>query len=102
MIVKRFGVDFHSPGGALTLPPEAVDKNDSQGGVHTRTHKSGWSILGEIKEDYYTWVNEFEAHHPVYGKVWGDFEDEVYADSEEGFADFYKNHPPSAWDYQEI
>jgi hypothetical protein len=26
---------------------------------------------------------------------------EVPADSEEGFADFWKNHEPAAWDYRD-
>jgi hypothetical protein len=34
--------------------------------------------------------------------VWGDFEKEVYADSEEAFADFYAKHEPHAWDYWDI
>lgn len=65
-------------------------------------HSSGWIIKGEIHEDYYTWVNYFEAEHPKYGKVWGDFEFEVYADSEKAFVDFYKNHQPQSWDYMDI
>lgn len=36
------------------------------------------------------------------GKVWGDFEYIVYADSEEAYEDFYKNHPPEEWDYWDI
>ena len=92
MIIKKFGIDFISPGGALTLYPSYI----------TELNESGWVISGTIHEDYYEWVNEFEAIHPVYGKVWGDFEIEVFADSEEGFNNFYENHPPNAWDYDDI
>jgi hypothetical protein len=91
MIEKKFGVDFYSYGGALTLSPECVGNNDS-----------GWRIEGEIQEDYYRWVNEFSATHPQYGRVWGNFEDVVYADSEEGYEHFYANHEPDAWDYLDI
>lgn len=102
VIVKKFGVDFHSAYGALTLASEEVSDQNVSSGVHERTHDDGWTIKGQVHEDYYVWVNEFEAHHPVYGRVWGDFESEVYADSEEGFVDFYMKHTPDAWDYADI
>lgn len=102
VVVRKFGVDFYSHGGALTLNPEEVTDTGATYGVHERTHASGWTIKGEIHEDYYTWVNGFEAHHPEYGRVWGDFEEEVYADSEEGFNHFYENHTPEPWDYGDI
>lgn len=103
MITKKYGVDFHSEGGALTLHRESVTEDDDKDrGIDTRTHESGWTITGEIHEDYYVWVNAFEATHPAFGKVWGDFESEVHADSEEGFSDFWKHHEPEAWDYQDI
>lgn len=91
MVEKHFGTDFDSLGGALTLSPSDLG-----------THDDGWTVVGEIHEDYYEWVNEFKAIHPKYGKVWGDFEGTVYADSEEGFQDFYKHHTPEAWDYMDI
>jgi len=105
MIVKEFGKDFHSPYGALTLNTSEVCKGNDAGKEwtkQTRTHKDGWTITGVIQKDYCYWVNEFEAVHPEYGKVWGNFEDKVYADSEEGFQDFYEKHPPEAWDYMDI
>lgn len=76
---------------AFTLMPDQIG-----------THESGWTITGKIHEDYYAWVNDFEAIHPVFGKVWGDFENEVFADSEAGFNHFYENHPPTEWDYGDI
>lgn len=99
-VIKKFGVDFQSEGGALTLSPECIGMNPS-----------GWTITGEIHEDYYEWViheeyyewvNDFKAAHPTLGTVEGNFEDTVYASSEEAFQDFYKNHTPSAWDYWDI
>ena len=103
MVIKKFGVDFHSHGGALTLPQSyVVDNEDVESGTHTRTHDSGWTITGMLHEDYFVWVNEFEAKHPVYGEVKGDFEREVVATSQEAFEHFYRHHPPEAWDYQDI
>lgn len=86
MFVKPF--DVYS---ANTLPPECIGKNES-----------GWVICGKIYEDEFEWVNEFEATHPIYGRVWGDFESGVYADSESGYNHFIENHPPTEWDYDDI
>lgn len=66
------------------------------------TQPSGWTITGEIHEDYYEWVNEFEATHPDFGRVWGDFEKEVFADSQEAYDHFFAQHPPKEWDYFDI
>ncbi len=88
MITKKFNITGHN---ANTLPKECIGKNES-----------GWEISGEIHEDYYEWVNDFEATHPTFGKVWGNFEDTVFADSEEGYNHFIKNHPPESWDYWDI
>ncbi len=87
---KELGYELCSH-DALTLDPKDLGQ-----------HESGWLIEGSVCEDYYEWVNDFEAVHPDFGRVWGDFEKEVYADSEEGFRHFYSNHPPSQWDYYDI
>ncbi len=102
MTTKKFGTDFKSEGGALTLPASSVTESRASSGVHERTHESGWTIKGEVHEDYYEWVNDFEATHPKLGKVAGNFESEVTADSEECFSDFWKHHEPEAWDYGDI
>ncbi len=81
----------HSEDLAYTLRPSDLGVN-----------ASGWTIDGAIIEDYYEWVNEFEATHPDFGRVWGDYEDVVYADSKEAFDDFYQKHPPDQWDYWDI
>ena len=106
MITKEFGKDFNSEGGALTLSPSeiseiAVSEDDSRN-VFERLHPDGWKISGIVHADYYVWVNAFEAVHPTYGKVWGDFEDKVFADTEEGYNHFYKHHTPESWDYGDI
>ena len=101
MIKKVYGEDFISSGGALTLPAWEVCENPRPG-IHERSHDSGWVIKGKVVEDYYLWVNEFEAFHPQYGKVSGDFETEVVAESEAAFQHFWCNHKPEEWDYMDI
>jgi hypothetical protein len=107
MVTKKIDVDYEGSGieshGALTLNPEEVlCDHKYETGEHTRVHPDGWTITAFIHEDYFYWVNEFEAVHPMYGRVWGDFESEVYADTEDGFQDFYAKHPPEPWDYYDI
>lgn len=102
-ITKKFGIDFDSPGGALTLGVSEVSENNRVcDGEHSRTHSDGWTIKGFVREDYYAWVNDFEATHPKLGRVWGNFEHEVHASSKKAFDHFYKNHKPKAWDYMDI
>lgn len=88
---KKFGVDFHSAGGALTLRPSDIGE-----------HPSGWVVSGKIKEDWFEWVNEFDAVHPALGRVWGDFESEVFFTSIEAYEDFRKYFNPEDWDYWDI
>lgn len=88
MITRNFNIEGHD---AYTLSPDELGVNES-----------GWTIVGDIHEDYFEWVNEFEATHPIYGRVWGDFENTVYADSDVGYEHFYKNHTPQSWDYWDI
>jgi hypothetical protein len=63
---------------------------------------SGWTITGVIHEDYYTWVNYFEATHPTFGWIKGDYEDVIHAKSKKAYDHFIKNHPPELWDYADI
>ena len=65
-------------------------------------HKDGWLVAGDIHEDYYEWVNEFEALHKKYGRIYGDFESKVYAETITAFEHFIKNHEPEEWDYWDI
>lgn len=103
MITKRFGIDFHSHGDALTLSVDSVCLDlEKANGYCERTHRSGWTIKAEIVDCHFKWVNQFEAFHVLYGKLSGDFEEKVTATSEEAFDHFWNHHPPDAWDYQEI
>ena len=77
---------------ARTLQPEDL-------GFHA---KSGWTIEGDIHEDWYEWVNEFKATHIVYGTIEGDFESEVTCENQEALDHFLANHPFNEWDYYDI
>ena len=85
---KEFNIGEHD---ANTLPTSCIGDNES-----------GWKVSGDIHEDYYKWVNEFEAIHEKFGKVWGNFEKTVYADSKKGYTNFIKNHPPKKFNYWDI
>ena len=104
MITKKIGVDFKSGEGTLILKPSEVTELEKYEDAkeYSRTHEDGWTITGFIWSDYFYWVNEFSASHPIFGKVWGDFENEVFADSEEGYNDFLNNHAPEEWDFGDI
>ena len=88
-IVLRTNPDHYD---AYTLSADFI-------GYHADT---GWTIKGEIHNDYFEWVNEFEASHPEYGFVRGDFEHEVIASSIDAFNDFVSHYPPEAWSYGDI
>ena len=103
LVVKKFGKDFNSQEGALTLKASEVCDDKIEMGHFSRTHNDGWTIEGFILGDEQKfWVNEFMASHPIYLRVYGDFEYEVISDTEEGYNDFMKSHSPEEWDYEEI
>jgi hypothetical protein len=102
VITKKPKIDYEHNDTALTLNPFEVCDEQDRCGTFTKTHPDGWTISGKVWEDYFYWVNDFHAWHPTLGHVWGDFETEVQADSEEAFADFYSKHTPESWDYAEI
>jgi hypothetical protein len=89
MIKKTYTDEFKSM--ARTLDYEVVGVNDS-----------GWRVKAVVHEDWFRWVNYFEAFHEDYGIVYGDFEEEVYASDEKALEHFIKNHEPEVWDYWDI
>ena len=89
-------------GQAHTLNPGEVCDLGGVTGEYTKKHKDGWTIKARIVEDWFYWINDFEAVHPRYGRVYGNFENEVFADSLKGFKHFVKYHKPETWDYQDI
>lgn len=97
---------IEGPGDSLahTLKPQEVFGPNHRGeaGLYSHTHASGWTIHGEIHDDYCQWVNDFEASHPTLGWVKGNFETIVEAKSRKGYDHFIAHHPPETWDYADI
>ena len=93
-------------GSAITLTASAVSEHPNsyidRDEPSTRKHVSGWTIQGHIVEDFVQWVNDFEAVHPMYGTVKGNFEAVVWCTSFAGFAHFMANHAPELWDYHDV
>lgn len=88
---KPFDNTLHLCSPARTLCPSIVGNNES-----------GWIVKAEVHEDYYEWVSYFEAFHPDFGIVFGDFEDVVFASSKEALKDFLSHFPYEEWDYYDI
>jgi hypothetical protein len=119
-VVKKPEVDFSGGGDHLVLPFSAVVDPDKyphfpyvlvgqpdlelKTTVFSRTHPDGWTISAKVTdwEDYFQGVENFVAMHPKFGSVSGNFDKEVVADSEEGYANFFSQHPPRRWDPGEI
>lgn len=92
MFSKKFDCKVYGAmWSARTLSPSDIGANPS-----------GWTIVGEVHEDYYVWVNYFEARHPTFGWVKGDYEDEVKAKSKKALEHFMEHHPANEWDYADI
>lgn len=102
MVIFLPGVDYPHDNSALTLYPSEVTDTEEDSDFFEKTHESGWTIKGYVYEDWYVWVNDFEAYHPLYGTLKGDFEKEIQAESREAFDHFWKHHEPQAWDYGDI
>ncbi len=64
--------------------------------------ESGWTVEGKVMEDYYEWINDFVATHPTYGRIEGNFQVKVSADSLEALNHFLEHHPYLEWDYYDI
>lgn len=60
--------------------------------IYSRTHDDGWKITGRMSNDFYSWVSWFEAVS-VYGWVWCDGSQGIYASSQAAFDTFTTNHP---------
>jgi hypothetical protein len=104
-IIKIAGIDYlYDDEYALSLDVKEVakDSNTIHGKIYSRVHGDSWRITGEVIEDHFAWVGYFEAEHPKFGDVWGNFDDKVYADSEDAFKNFYKKHKPYSWNPEEI
>lgn len=89
--IKNEVIDYDSFGSlARTLDPDFL-------GTH---HE--WTVKGLVMEDYFEWVNYFEATHPKFGFVAGNYESEIISSSKEAYLDFCKYFPFAEWDYWDI
>lgn len=84
-------VCYDSGDMAYTLDPEDIG-----------TDSNGWKVKGKIYEDYYEWVNEFEATKGKSSFVKGDFENFIECSSLEDLDEFLSLHMPETWDYRDI
>lgn len=79
---------------ATLEPQEVMPGHQYEVGLYCHSHPDRWMIKGVIHEG---WVSSFVAYHPIYKFVFGDFNDVVYATSEEGYKNFVKGHSPNVW-----
>lgn len=96
--MMRFGVktEYRQFAG---LSPYACGQLGMSG---EKEHYSGWTIKGEVREDWFKWTQEFYAHHEIFGDLWGDYNGTVYAYSQKAYNHFYENHPPIFFDSRDI
>ncbi len=67
---------------------------------YSRTHKNGWTISGQIVEDWVSWVPFITAFHKIYGIIYGDFSEEIIVVSDnpdEALFHFLDNNIPLVW-----
>jgi hypothetical protein len=92
---------------AWTLDAKEVKEHVPEGDwinfprVFERTHKDGWTIRGEIHNDWYSWVEDFVATHPENGAITREG-NEVTAPSKQVWDTFVKRHPLTPFDYGDI
>lgn len=65
-------------------------------------HASGWTIRAKIHNDWYSWIQNFEAQHPIFGDLKGDFNDKVECTDKNAFFHFIKYHTPIIFDMYDI
>lgn len=59
-------------------------------------HNNGWTVKGTIRHNI--WINDFEAFKGSM-KVYGNFENIVYATSKKAYDEFIKLFPYVEWNY---
>jgi len=96
-------LEYAPEGLSYRLEPDIVmPGHQYETGMYCTRHDDGWMVKGIIHEDAYYWVESFVAYHPKFGFVFGDFNDAVYASSEEAYKDFVAHHSPNTWDAGDI
>jgi hypothetical protein len=72
---------------------------------YSRTHKNGWTISGQIEEDWVSWVSFITAFHKSYGIIYGHFSEEIIVVSDnpdEALFHFLDNNTPLVWNSWDI
>lgn len=102
--LKYGSYSIHESGGLYKVTFDGVEAHTLNPSDLSETpDKDGWIVIGEVHEDYFEWVNHFMAKHPGKGYVvFGDFENDVFANSKEAYEYFVECHPPHQWDYGDI
>lgn len=100
MIVKNFVNDSNRITMVVLF---GLEKEFIKDGIFIRTFDNGWHIVGQVCEDYFTWVEKFTAYKFDGAKVLaGDYNKVIYASSEEAYNDFVKHFPPQEFDTYKI
>jgi len=63
---------------------------------------TGWTVIGEVHEDYYKWINDFEAYKGKECYVKGDFENIIETSSLKALDVFLSHYTVNEWDYYDI
>ena len=96
--LKKFKLDEgweRTPCAAVTLDPDCWGYNS----------QSGWTVYADtVEEAGISWISDFLAKHPKYGKVRGDLEKTLYYSSEKALKRFADAFGSSIkfWDYEDL
>ena len=106
---KDFGIGLDDRTIIILDPSEVSDNINCESDeefhrdvVYGKYHPDGWTIKAKLEADYYVSIEEFEADHPIYGKIKGRLDDKIVADSLEGWKHFSNYHPLREFDCGDI
>lgn len=88
--------------GWVRTPCAAITLDSDCWGYHSQ---SGWTVYADtIEEAGISWISDFLAKHPKYGKVRGDLEKTLYYTSEKALKRFADTFGSSIkfWDYEDL
>jgi hypothetical protein len=81
----------------IEVSDSIISKDFNKDKIYEKKHNDGWTIKGKInylkvKNDIRLSVTLFEAEHEIYGKIYGDLNDEIVISSIEAYNHFIFNH----------